>query len=514
MGTTIGKAIKTLITGTPESEKPENVIVSQRNPWYNDTIADSGFFRNSYLGGRHYLPIDYIYKHTYEGSVLYAERIKRAYYVNYIAGSINLFLAALFKEKTLARTNEDEEFSKDVDGDNTPINHFFREAARWAMIEDIAYILVDRPRVIKAAGIATKAQEQEAKVAPRFVLLRKDAVLDWVLDSQGCVSVKFRQEVKSYNDLTQKRGADPVYHYIIWNRKGWKRYDENGIQLKGEEGERETKLGVVPIVELYAEQAGKWRGLSWIRDIAKINQAVFNLDSEMDEFLFMNALAMLCLQADSPAESEGVIKGNATVITYPRNSAAPSLLVADQGPYNSLKDKQQDLLIAIYRLFKVRLLNPSATAIAASGESKAQDYIATNQTLADLADNIEACENECHKMRALWETDGNEQAAKDKQTTADYPDNFNIVAIEDEIKHMLDLAGLQRVPPTLLAEKMKDLARKLLPKHPKMDIILEEIDILAGAKAASDIVETATSGADEEPEPEEVNPEREGFSHA
>lgn len=485
----------------------QNVIVKQKHPWYNATITDSEFYRQTYLGGKEYDPDDtnLLFKHPSEQTDWNTERRKRAYYINYVASPINLFLAALFKEKTLSRDKIDSSFAADVDGMGTPIDIFFREAAKAAIVEDIAYVVIDRPRVVVKDGepdqyIETKAQAREANVAPRFVLKRKADVLDWVFDNDGVTSVKIREEVPGQTDLRKERKDTKVYKYIIWTRNDWQEFDHDG---KANGDPHPHNLGVVPIVPLYADKMAEWQGLSWIRDIARINRAIFNYDSLIDEFLFFNGIAQPVFQADSPDEIKGLKRGNAPGMTYPRDTNPPFLLTADQGPYASLKDKREDLKVAIYLLFKVRLLNPLATAVGASGESKAQDYIATNQTLADLADNIQTCENMCHYIYQLWELDGNSNAAENAQAVANYPDNFDIIAIEDEIKAILDLQPVRGLPTSFMTEKLKDLARKMLAQNPNLDQVLDDIDAIANAETAREIVEKATESV-EEPEEEAV----------
>src|SRR5262249_22205360 len=121
---------------------------------------------------------------------VYAERLSRVFYQNYIGSIVDWYAATLFRSDPVvmfdgAGREVYSAFVGNVDRKGTGLGDFFRRHFLESLISGSSFVLVDFPRVGVAAG---NRAEEDASGASRAYLVEygPEDVINWSLDEQGC----------------------------------------------------------------------------------------------------------------------------------------------------------------------------------------------------------------------------------------------------------------------------------------------------------------------------------------
>ena len=119
-------------------------------------------YRDLYLGGEHFrLRVqDYLIRRQREPGDVYAERLSRVFYQNYIGSIVDWYTATLFRQEPLLTFEGPNEAGKKffselveaVDRKKTLLNDFFRRVFNEGLITGGGYVLVDFPRAATLGG--------------------------------------------------------------------------------------------------------------------------------------------------------------------------------------------------------------------------------------------------------------------------------------------------------------------------------------------------------------------------
>jgi len=435
------------------SHELKDIIISEHAE-YESRLAELNFFFQSYAGGKEMLVTGHIFKHIREHDGDYIDRVKRAYYFNYVADGIDVYASHIFKPP-ITRVAEDsigderlQGFLKsgDVDRQGTNMTTFMRQAVTIPMmIAGYTFVLVDKPSQ-NGVKVNSRADEiAQGLDVPYFVEIPPEAMINWGIDALGkfifCRYKETTKEPSAWN-----KSAKENVRYWTWTRDEWFVHEvsskgiltvaiENGVELKGVHD-----LGEVPIVLFRYRKKRKCRvvGKSMIEDIAYINRGVLNQTSLVDEFNYEQAFNILKAKDGIPmegidTESEGtgdeITIGRRNILPFEAEFIAPSAEIA-QWQQTWIKDI---LIFEIYRTF--RLKPQEATRPAESGESKRRDFHETNSKIAEVADTVENSEAELLRLWLL-------RQEIESTVFVDYPDDFDIQSINAEIEHALGIDSL------------------------------------------------------------------------
>src|SRR5207237_6694439 len=104
-----------------------------------------------------------------------------------------------------------------------------------------------------------------------------------------------------------------------------------------------------------------------------------------------------------------------------------------------------------------------------SGVAQAFEFNETNRTLAERADEIEVCENLIHKFWHAW-------LGLEWEGTVDYPDDFSVESLADELDIVLK-AKQQVRSPTFKRDLEKKLTRKMMHNASPVDLLTYQLEI-------------------------------------
>lgn len=371
------------------------IDIERRHEYYNDWRDSCTFLWLSYEGGKAYHTSDLMLdKYPRELDLLYAERRKRAYLLNFFAATIDGYVASVFRrdpvrtgaEATTGGDNAElsqpiQGFIEDATGDGTDLNTFSRRVATLALAAERTFVGVD----IRTGG------------TPYVYEIHPSNVLDYSVDkTTGELrwALVCEEEVVDDDPMVERQ----IYErYRLWTPTEWSVYDEDGTQLDS----GRNSAGRVPIILV----PGHTVGLPTY-DISLIQKRIYNLSSQLDEILNNATFPMLYVPAaegvsdvstlDTEFSQEGtehpLVVGPARLLVLPTdkdvNSIIPGWLAPPDGPARVIMDERRALVDAIRNLAGLERRDPD-TISPQSGVAKAYDFRETNERLVSLAQLME-----------------------------------------------------------------------------------------------------------------------------
>src|SRR5438552_12092064 len=151
-------------------------------------------YRHLYAGGEQLKlnAASYLIRRQREPGDVYAERLNRVFYENYVGSIVDWYAATLFRREPVLGFEGSSESGKkffsalveDVDRQGTALADFFRRQFIETLVGGTSYVLVDFPR---AAGRAGTRADEDASGASRAYLVDYPAedVINWSLDERG-----------------------------------------------------------------------------------------------------------------------------------------------------------------------------------------------------------------------------------------------------------------------------------------------------------------------------------------
>lgn len=461
--------------------------IDQEHPAYRERKAAWKMYRDLYAGGeqlkRH--AQDYLIRRQREPGDVYAERISRVFYENYIGSIVDWYAATLFRTEpmlTLEGPNEAgkeffAELTEDVDRRGTGLNDFFRRQFSDALILGTSYVLVDFPR---GAGEATSKAEEDASGASRAYLVDygADDLINWGLDSQG----NFEWVVLRTKSLRKNSVEDSEWRVAT----RWAYYDKENFRIYGSEGAGANwglgieavpadvalidegrhglaKIGQVPLFGLRIPD-----GLWMLNRAGSLQLEHFNKSNALSWALTMGLFAMPVVYSDrewSQMVGESyyiqLAPGDRFGWTEPEGKV-----------YQIAADNLTRLQEEIYRVCYLPQAGASLDrSVTQSGLSKQRDFSITQEVLQAYGDAVKDQVRRVLKAIA---------AAREDELAINITgmDEFDIEDFSTDLQDAGALLAMGVDSPTLKKEIFKKLALKYLcdARQEVKDRIVAEID--------------------------------------
>lgn len=423
----------------------------------------------------------YIYKHLREHQSMFENRVKRGYYLNYVAAVVDLYVAYLYHSPITRQPASDglyEDLYKDADRRGTHYSVLIQQATTHSQVAGHCGILVDMPALPRAEGFANEQERLDAKHRPYLVLVQANQILDWKLDRDG----KFdwvKIEVVREQERDWRGSVDENLRFFqIWTKSTWEEWKvtQKEGQEKPEKAELVARgdhpLGAVPLVifrnEVDLDHA--WFGVSAIRDISDLNIAILNWCSLMDEEIYERCLNILTVQKSVGDESASFTLGHNNVLQY-EGEQVPSYLVPGATPLQLIMEAIDRLKDEIYRLAKLGGdTGLQKSRAATSGIAYAFEFNTTNQSLGKKAESAQQAEVEIHRLFAKW-------TGQEFVGTISYPKEFGV---EDFLQDLALLAEGRSTlsSPTAIKKLEQRISAKMFAREEQKlrDTIANEIE--------------------------------------
>ena len=435
---------------------------------YKKNIYRWKYYYDSYYGGQDYQTGQYLRKYLAEeddGYNEYGKRLANTPLDNHCRSVIDTYTSFIWRETpqrefgSLAENPALEMFLKDADLEGRSYDAVMREATTLANIYGHVLLMLDKP----ASEANTLAEELAEGIRPYLVVITPDNILDWDWErkSNGRYVVSYLK-IKEYED-------EEKAIYRIWENDRVSVYevdDENEMYNLIEQ--YENAMGHIPATFLYGQRSHeRGMGISQIADIADVQKNIYNELSELEQVIRISNHPTLVMTegVDASAGAGAVIVIEDTDVDP---QLKPYMLQPSAQSIGSILQSIETKIGMIDRMANLSSMRSTSRATA-SGVSLKIERELLNVKLAQMADNLEICEEQLLGHFAHFydlEFDG----------VIDYPDNFDMTDTYTELDFLMKASAAPVSSAQYKTEIAKQIARLVVEDEEKMDVIIREIE--------------------------------------
>jgi len=455
--------------------------IDREHPEYKRRKTMWRVYRDLYMGGEQLKENagEYLVRRQKEPGDVFAERLARVFYENYVGSIIDWYAATLFRREPILTFEGDNEaaktffcaFTEDCDLKQTSLSDFFRRQLMEALVGGSSYILVDFPRIAQPA--ANRAEEDQQGASRAYLVgYQAEDLINWSQDQQGNLewvvlrTSNLRQDTPDGGWFKETRW---VYYdkeeFRIFRRVEGKAGEKSVPELVDSGRHGLAGLRRVPLFKLQVSE-----GLWLMNKAALLQLEHFNKSNALGWALTMGLFAMPVIYSER--EWNQIVGESYYIQLGPDDKFG---WTEPEGKvYQIAVDNLNRLKTEIYR---VCYLMPQSwdDQTTQSGTSKLRDFTITHEVLRAYGDAIK--DTLKRLLRAI-------AAARQDELTVDVSglDEFDIGDFSSELDDAQRLLTLGVGSPTLRKEIFKRLAQKYLcdVRQELKDQIVKEIEEAAG----------------------------------
>jgi hypothetical protein len=434
--------------------------IDREHPEYLAKKAMWRKYRNLYAGGEPMREnaFEYLVRRHKEPNDIYAERLSRVFYENYIGSIIDWYAATLMRrEAALLFEGSDEAakdfynlFAEDCDLKGTSLAEFFRQRFVQTLVYGRSYIVVDFPR--SPVAVASRAEEDAIGSSRAYLVdYSPEEFINWSYDDRGGLEwAVIRTSSLRKSKVTEHE----------WTRETrWIYYDRRNFQVFQQLKDKEVRLvdeGVhglagqnrVPVFPLQVSE-----GLWLMNKAALLQLEHFNKSNALAWALTMGLFASPVIYSDREWNQ---IVGESYFIQL-----APGDRFGWTEPEGKVYQIAADNLVQLKdEIYRVCYLITHAGGTGSSnqpqsGTSKQRDFSITQEVLRAYGDAVK------ETMKRVL---GAISAARKDNVSIDVSglDEFDIGDFSNELDDARKLLSLGIVSETLKKQVYKKLAFKFL----------------------------------------------------
>jgi hypothetical protein len=436
------------------------VNIDREHPEYAAKKAMWRKYRDLYAGGEQMREnaFEYLIRRHKEPNDIYAERLSRVFYENYIGSIIDWYAATLMRrEPALLFDGNDEAakgfynlFAEDCDLKGTSIAEFFRQQIVQTLVQGRSYIVVDFPR--SPVSVNNRAEEDAVGRSRAYLVdYSPEELINWSYDERGGLDwavIRTSSLRKSQiTDSDWARETRWIYydrqHYQVYQRLKDKEVRLVDEGLHGLAGQNRVPMFPLRVTEglwlmnkaalLQLEHFNKSNALSWALTMGLFASPVIYSEREWNQIVGDSYFIQL-----APGDRFGWTEPEGKVYQI----AADNLI--------QLKDE-------IYRVCYLitHAAGSDSSSQHQSGASKQRDFSITQEVLRAYGDAVK--ETMKQVLRAI-------AAARQDNISIDVSglDEFDIADFSNELDDARKLLTLGIESETLKKQVFKKLAFKFL----------------------------------------------------
>lgn len=448
-----------------------------KHPLYEAFLNRWQYYSASYKGAEDYrhgslrMLREYLFEHDAPGNQ-YAQRLEYTALDNLTKLTVDTYRSFLFRStpvRTFGYLQGNpliERFLFDVDFENKDLNDFMKEANDMAMVYGQVWILVTKGFM---EGVITREQEIENDIRPYAKLFTPENVCDWEYTRMPNGADKLTYvKTKEFLSVNKTR-------YIEWTPEEIRTfevtYDDNGQEQTMSMTELQVNaIGEVPFVQLKANPSDyKGIGTSDIADVAKIQQAVFNLLSEAEQGIRISNHPTLVKTQDTQA-----MAGAGAVINMDSNMPAdlrPYLIEPNGTNINSIVSMLEQHVQAFLRMTHLGAIMAARGMSIKSGIALSTEFEMLNTRLADKSAKLEQAEYNMWQLFYKWS-----DLQMDPEFNVLYKKSFDLRDEHADLSLLNQALQVGVTSDTFTKEIHKQIARIVVENGDKLDDIMAEID--------------------------------------
>tara|TARA_R100001086_G_scaffold92683_2_gene45986 strand:- start:37 stop:1566 length:1530 start_codon:yes stop_codon:yes gene_type:complete len=448
-----------------------------KHPLFDAYLNSWIYYSASYKGGddyRHHslrMLREYLFEHDAPGNQ-YAQRLEYTALDNLTKLTVDTYRSFLFRTEPvrtfgyLAGNPLVEKYLYDCDHEGQDLTDFMKSANDMAMVYGQVWILVTKGF---QDGVITLEQEIENDIRPYCKLFTPENVCDWHYEKMPNGSDKLVYvKTKEFVTVNQTR-------YIEWTPEDIKTYevmyDDNGEQKEIVMTELQVNaIGEVPFVQLKANPSQyKGIGMSDIADVAKIQQALFNLMSEAEAGIGISNHPTLVKTMETQASA-----GAGAVINMDSNMPSdlrPYLIEPNGTNIDSIVQMIEQHIQAFLRMTHLGAIMAAKGLSIKSGIALSTEFEMLNTRLADKSAKLEQAEYNMWRLFYKWSN-----LQMDPEFNVLYKKTFDLRDEHADLSLLNQALQIGVTSDTFKKEIHKQIARIVIDNGDKLDDIMAEID--------------------------------------
>ena len=283
--------------------------IDREHPNLKHSLLTWRKYRDLYAGGHQLMANaeNYLMRRQKEANDIYAERLHRVFYENYIGSIVDWYTATLFRREPSIHFDGGlessqqffSEFVEDCDRRDTKLSSFFRRCFTEALITGQSHILIDFPRPETAAR--NRAEEDITGLSRAF-LIRYDAeeLINWSCDERGDYEwIVLRTKMERQLSVDSPELVRETW-WTYYDKTQFRQYrrvqgsdGDSGIDLVSEGFHAMARQMRVPLVTLKVND-----GLWLLNKAAMLQLEHFNKSNALGWAITMGLFAMPVIYSD------------------------------------------------------------------------------------------------------------------------------------------------------------------------------------------------------------------------
>jgi hypothetical protein len=438
-----------------------NNHIEQEHPDYTAKLRMWRRYRDLYAGGEQFREraMEYLVPRHKEPREVYAERLARVYYENYLGSIIDWYAATLVRQEPViefAGTNESAkeffaQFVHNCDLRGTTLTQFFKQQLVESLVCGKSYVAVDFPR---AAGPARSRADEDASGRSRAYLVgySADELINWSYSDQGELEWVVIRTSCLKQDSVKSFGWKKETRWIYYDRQKFEIYEQRegdpNKTIEVVDSGRHGLAGVcrVPVFEMRMND-----GLWLTNKIALLQLEHFNKSNALGWALTMGLFAMPVIYSEREwsqvaGESYYFQLGPEDRFGWAEPEGKVYQIAADN--LTRLKDE-------IYRVSYLMQQAGDGSGVQQSGLSKQWDFSVTREILGAYGDMVKGSIQNVLEAIAAARQDG-------LTVEVSGLDEFDITDFSSDATDAQSLLNLGIESPTLKRQVFKRVALKYL----------------------------------------------------
>ena len=448
-----------------------------KHPRYEANIGFWEFLQTSYDGGKAYEEANLLYQYAFEkadkeGALLYRDRLSQAPLDNQCRTVVHTYSSFVWRRRPMRNLGdlkgspEAQLLMSDADMLGSSLDEFMRSVQVASHIYGHAWVVMDKG---VSSGEATKKEELDKGKRPYLVKYDPPSVWNWEyrrLDN-GAYELTY---LKTCDEEISREGA--VTQIVrIWTSDSIEVYRVSDGRLQSESPDvYPNPLGFIPAVCHYSRSRKHHGvGVSEISDVAKMQQSIYNMLSEMSQSVRNANHNTMVLNPfdDASAGAGGVIVMDESTDPQKKPYLLQSQTFQLQGLIACIKE-QSDMINRMTHLSPVRAQRTQQV----SGEALKTEFQLLNALLSEISGGLCATERVLLRFFCAWVGSPEKQASVDVA----YPSRFELRDTESEID-LLSTAKSFDVNSELFRRAIdKRVAALVLRDDTELDDVLAELD--------------------------------------
>jgi hypothetical protein len=319
------------MTNTNPSWGNSHIDVRTLNPYV--------FVSHTYDGTGGYYDGSYLFPFARES--FYEERKKTAFYRNFLKPIIKAITEPVFSKNVIRETSNPlfESFLNNVDNIGSKISANAYNVTTLSRLHGVTFVVMDNFTTINAMSVN---EAINLRLFPYIYIQPAYTVSSHTTDDYGKLTSITFKHTELWND---DKECDV---YVTWNDiQSIKVYSRNNKELT-----RQTNthnLGVLPVISVYSDTVQDILPVPPVYDIAKLNYAIFNKDSELRDQERATAFSMLYMQTDSNNNNFAI--GSHNILLLPASSditIPPAYISPDTSIMSTLSANTEVLINSIF----------------------------------------------------------------------------------------------------------------------------------------------------------------------